>query len=58
MCYTGCIVTSAGISAGMDMSLHVIGREFGTARRDEIARRNEYTATLEADCDPFGALMA
>ena len=42
----------------MDMSLHVIGREFGTARRDEIARRNEYTATLEADCDPFGALMA
>jgi transcriptional regulator GlxA family with amidase domain len=35
---TGNIVTSAGISAGIDMSLHLVARLFG----DELARRTAY----------------
>lgn len=38
----GNIITSAGVSAGIDMSLYVIARLFGAAVRDDVARLTEY----------------
>jgi transcriptional regulator GlxA family with amidase domain len=38
----GKVVTSAGISAGIDMSLHVIGRLFGRMSADATAAYMEY----------------
>lgn len=38
----GSIVTSAGVSAGIDMSLHVIGRLHGQETADWTARHMEY----------------
>ncbi|MDF1684229.1 MAG: DJ-1/PfpI family protein [Legionellaceae bacterium] len=38
----GNVITSAGVSAGMDMSLYVIERLFSTAIRDDVARLTEY----------------
>ena len=38
----GDVVTSAGISAGMDMSLAMVGRLFGTELADRTARQMEY----------------
>ena len=40
----GSLITSAGISAGIDMSLHVIGRLFGEETRLATARYMEYPA--------------
>lgn len=39
----GRIVTSAGISAGIDMSLHLVGRVLGPAGAQATARQMEYT---------------
>ncbi len=49
----GQIITSSGISAGIDMSLHVISRLFGGAIRDEIARKAEYNVSIDSSEDPF-----
>ncbi len=38
----GRVITSAGISAGIDMSLHVVGRLLGTPVAEETARYMEY----------------
>jgi transcriptional regulator GlxA family with amidase domain len=38
----GRIVTSAGVSAGIDMSLYVVGKLLGAAQADETARYMEY----------------
>jgi transcriptional regulator GlxA family with amidase domain len=38
----GRIVTSAGVSAGVDMSLYVVGKLLGAAQADETARYMEY----------------
>ena len=38
----GKVVTSAGVSAGIDMSLHVVGRLLGPAQADNTARHMEY----------------
>jgi transcriptional regulator GlxA family with amidase domain len=38
----GRIVTAAGVSAGIDASLHVVARLLGTAVRDRVARYMEY----------------
>ena len=38
----GKVVTSAGVSAGIDMSLHVVGRLLGPAQADNTARQMEY----------------
>lgn len=38
----GSIVTSAGISAGIDMSLHLVRRLLGAAAAETTARRMEY----------------
>lgn len=39
---TGAIVTSAGISAGIDMSLHLVGRVLGMPAATATARQMEY----------------
>jgi len=39
----GSVVTSAGISSGLDMSLHLVERFFGTELAEEVAHRMEYT---------------
>lgn len=49
----GTIITSSGISAGIDMSLYTIARLFGDDLRNEIALRAEYVPNLNADSDPF-----
>jgi transcriptional regulator GlxA family with amidase domain len=49
----GNIVTSSGVSAGIDMALHLIGRIAGPAARDEIATRMEYEWHSDATHDPF-----
>ncbi len=38
----GKVITSAGIAAGIDMSLHVVGRLFGADAAAETARHMEY----------------
>jgi transcriptional regulator GlxA family with amidase domain len=38
----GRIVTSAGVSAGIDMSLYVVGKLLGAAQADETAHYMEY----------------
>ena len=45
-----------GVSAGMDMSLAVIGRMFGQAERDRVCRQTEYTAQTDPNVDPFASL--
>lgn len=50
----GKIITSSGVSAGMDMSLYVISRLFGENTRDEIAKKTEYVANTNPLIDPFG----
>jgi transcriptional regulator GlxA family with amidase domain len=49
----GNVVTSSGVSAGIDMALHLIGRVAGAAARDEIATRMEYAWQSDAAHDPF-----
>ena len=38
----GDLVTSAGISAGIDVSLHVVSRLFGVGLAERTARQMEY----------------
>ncbi len=49
----GNVVTSSGVSAGMDMSLHVIGRLYGMRRAERLATSIEYEWHRDADRDPF-----
>jgi transcriptional regulator GlxA family with amidase domain len=49
----GSVITSSGVSAGIDMTLHLIGRIAGPALRDEIATRMEYEARNDSSHDPF-----
>ena len=49
----GKVVTSSGVSAGIDMSLAIIARLFGQETAETIARGAEYTWHREADVDPF-----
>ncbi len=49
----GNVVTSSGVSAGMDMALHVISRLYGAETAERIANGTEYTWHREADVDPF-----
>jgi transcriptional regulator GlxA family with amidase domain len=46
-------VTSSGVSAGIDMSLHVIERLWGTETAERIANATEYQWHRDADVDPF-----
>jgi transcriptional regulator GlxA family with amidase domain len=50
---TGAIVTSSGVSAGMDMALAIIARLFGAGAAEQVAAATEYTWHRDADVDPF-----
>jgi len=49
----GAVVTSSGVSAGMDMALAIIARLFGQEAAEGIAIGTEYTWHRDADVDPF-----
>ena len=49
----GSVISSSGISAGIDMSLYVISRLFGEDTRDEVARKAEYQINTDPFLDPF-----
>ena len=49
----GKFVTSSGVSAGIDMALHVISRTHGREVSENVARAMEYDWHTEADWDPF-----
>jgi transcriptional regulator GlxA family with amidase domain len=49
----GAIVTSSGVSAGMDMALHVISRLYGTDTAQKIANGTEYIWNKDPHTDPF-----
>ena len=53
----GNVITSSGVSAGMDMALHIIERLFGTETAEAIAIGTEYTWHRDADVDPFAKLI-
>lgn len=44
----GRVVTSAGISAGIDMALHLVGRFLSPEKAREVAHRMEYSASAES----------
>lgn len=49
----GKVVTSSGVSAGMDMALHVISRLYGGPEAEKIAGWTEYIWNSDASKDPF-----
>ena len=49
----GNVITSSGVSAGMDMALHLIQRLFGAPAAEAIAEGTEYEWHEDADRDPF-----
>jgi transcriptional regulator GlxA family with amidase domain len=51
----GNVVTSSGVSAGMDMALALIERLFGAEAAEQIAITTEYTRHRDAHRDPFVA---
>jgi putative intracellular protease/amidase len=52
----GAVVTSSGVSAGIDMTLAVIARLVGRGAAEKAARRMEYRWASDADDDPFATL--
>lgn len=52
----GNIVTSSGVSAGMDMSLHVIARLYGETLAIRLANLTEYEWHRDPTWDPFAKL--
>ncbi len=46
-------VTSSGVSAGTDMSLHVIERLYGKQMAENIANGTEYQRQVDGSVDPF-----
>lgn len=49
----GKMVTSSGVSAGIDMALAVIARLYGRDRAEQIAAYTEYEWHQDASWDPF-----
>ncbi len=49
----GHVITSSGVSAGIDMSLYVVSRLFGENTRDQLARHAEYIVCNDCCIDPF-----
>lgn len=52
----GNIVTSSGVSAGIDMTLHVISRLFDMETARKLARETEYEWHSDPSWDPFAGL--
>ncbi len=46
-------VTSSGVSAGIDMALHVVERLYGIKAAETLADATEYQWHRDADVDPF-----
>lgn len=55
-CEDGDIMTSSGVSAGMDMSLAAIAREYSAEDADRVADRTEYDWKRDPSWDPFAKL--
>ncbi len=53
---SGDVVTSSGVSAGIDMSLHVIKRLFGEETATRLANMTEYEWHRDPDWDPFAKM--
>lgn len=49
----GKIITSSGVSAGIDMSLYVITRLFGDDTCNQVTQKTEYIFNKNATNDPF-----
>lgn len=49
----GALITSSGVSAGIDMALAVIARLFGPETAESIAQGTEYVWNRDPDNDPF-----
>lgn len=54
----GNIVTSSGVSAGIDMTLHVVERLFGAKIAQRLADQTEYEWHRDPAWDPFAELHA
>ena len=54
--HDGKFSTSSGVSAGMDMTLHVISRLFGMETAERLANATEYEWHRDPDWDPFSEL--
>ena len=52
----GDLVTSSGVSAGMDMSLAVIARQKGLELAEKVAVWTEYDWHRDPDWDPFAEI--
>lgn len=52
----GSVVTSSGVSAGIDMTLHVVARLFGAPVAEELAAESEYEWHRDPSWDPFAEL--
>lgn len=55
-CEDGDIMTSSGVSAGMDMALAAIARTFSQEDADRVADRTEYDWKRDPDWDPFAKI--
>ena len=53
----GNVITSSGVSAGMDMALHIIDRLFGTQTAEAIAMGTEYEWQRDPTKDIFANLI-
>jgi len=53
----GRVVTSSGVSAGMDMALALIARLFDVSTAEAVAVGTEYTWHRDAEVDPFVAYL-
>lgn len=51
----GDVITASGVSAGIDMALHVIARLFGEETAERLADATEYDRHRDAGWDPFAA---
>lgn len=49
----GNIITSSGVAAGIDMSLHVIEKLVGRETALDVANQTEYQWNQDAELDPF-----
>lgn len=49
----GHVITSSGVSAGIDMSLYVVSKLYGETVRDDLAKKAEYILSTNASYDPF-----
>ncbi|MBT6312120.1 MAG: DJ-1/PfpI family protein [Alphaproteobacteria bacterium] len=55
-CEDGAIMTSSGVSAGMDMALAAIAREYSAADAERVANSTEYDWKQDPDWDPFAKI--